>query len=146
MAIEPADQKRLSAAKHIYQFLNIPYIWGGAGVDGFDCSGLILEILQSLGTLSRNVDMTADHMYQLFKNKPSEALAGCLVFWFNASGKAIHVEMLINPFSVIGASGGGSKTTSLKKAIKHNAFVKMNPIGYRGSNYKIVNPFKIMGS
>ena len=40
-----------------------------------------------------------------------------------------------------GASGGGSKTRTQADAIQHNAYVKKNLIGYRGENYKIVDPF-----
>ena len=145
MSVETQTEKRLKAADHISKFLNIPYMWGGDDPSGFDCSGLIMEILQSVGHLPRNIDMTANQLYLRYQNKPSEAKAGCLVFWFNDVGKAVHVEMLIDQHSVIGASGGGSKTTTLKKAIKHNAFIKMNSLNYRGLNYKIIDPFIVLG-
>ena len=126
--------------------MNIPYVYGGDdSPGGFDCSGLIMEVLQSVGHLLRNIDLTANQLYLRYKNTPSEAKAGCLVFWFNDAGIAKHVEMMIDEYSVIGASGGGKKTITLKKAIKHNAFVKMNPLNYRGLNYKIINPFIVLG-
>ena len=53
----------------------------------------------------------------------------------------IHVEMMVDDLHVVGASGGGSKTKTIADAIKQNAFVKMRPVGYRGFNYKICDPF-----
>ena len=108
---------------------------------GFDCSGLIHEVLQGVGLEKHGFDSTAQGLYLRFKSNKGEPGAGCLVFWFK-DGKAIHVEMMIDRDHTIGASGGGSKTKTIADAIKHNAFVKMRPLNYRGENYKIIDPFK----
>ena len=68
---------------------------------------------------------------------------GCLVFWFNPPNRRmIHVEMMIDEYSTIGASGGGSKTKTIADAIRDNAYIKMNKLNYRGDQYKIIDPTK----
>ena len=57
--------------------------------------------------------------------------------------KIIHVEMMVDDPHVVGASGGGSKTRTIEDAIRDNAYVKQRPIGYRGDNYLVVDPFKV---
>lgn len=87
--------------------------------------------------------MTADSLYRKFKDKKRDkGSMGCLVFWSHPyKEKMIHIEMMVDDLHVVGASGGGSKTKTIADAIKHNAFVKMRPIYYRGFNYKICDPF-----
>jgi cell wall-associated NlpC family hydrolase len=134
---------RAKAAEYAWSFLGLPYRWGGDDpIQGFDCSGLVLEVLQSVGILTHGTDMTAQGLYQRFKaNQVAKGYAGCLCLWFNPQGLATHVEILVDDFHTVGASGGGSATTSADAAAAQNAFVKMRPLGYRGSNYKIIDPF-----
>ena len=113
---------------------------------GFDCSGLIVEVLQGVGRLAHGRDYTAHDLWTIFKPfQVEKGYRGCLVFWFNENGQAKHVEMMVDNEFVIGASGGGSMTRTAEDAIKQNAFVKMRPLRYRGSNFKIVDPFKEIG-
>jgi hypothetical protein len=39
-----------------------------------------------------------------------------------------HTEIVYTPWQSFGASGGGSSTTTVEKAIQHNAFCKVRPI------------------
>lgn len=140
----------LLAANHIKLWLGIPYKWGGDDFSGFDCSGIIHEVLQAYGVEKRGFDSTAHDLYLIHKDNKIElqwrSHPGCLVFWFN-NGKAIHVEMVVEVVSdhifVIGASGGGRDTKTKDKAIERNAYIKQNKINYRGDNYKIVDPFLV---
>ena len=50
--------------------------------------------------------------------------------------------MLINEFQIIEAGGGGSETKTEEDAKKHNAYVRIRPLDYRGDNYKIIDPFE----
>lgn len=138
-----ADYLRTQAVWYLTRWLGIFYKWGGDDPSGWDCSGLIIEILQSVGLLPHgHFDDTAQGLYMRFKEKKSEnPYPGRLVFWFR-EGKAIHVEMCFDEYLAIGASGGYSKTNSREDAIRHNAFVKMRPWNYRGKLYKIVDPFQ----
>ncbi len=132
------------AKEYAFLFVGLFYKWGGDDPSGFDCSGLVIEILKSAGILPRQGDWTAHGLYQLFIGLDVETPeAGCLAFWWNEDGtKIIHVEFCIDEYRTIGASGGGSKTTDLKKAIKHNAFIKVRPINSgRAGKVEFINPF-----
>lgn len=142
-------QLGLSAVSYLKHWIGTPYIWGGQDFSGFDCSGIIHEVLQAYGIEKRGFDSTAHELYLIHKDKIINQSyniphPGCLVFWFN-NGKAIHVEMVSEVIGgnvfVIGASGGGSDVTTTEKASKKNAYIKQNIIGYRGINFKIVDPF-----
>jgi len=123
------------------QFIGLPYIWAGDdAVAGFDCSGLVIEILKSVGLLPRKGDWRARDLYKIFENKKvNSATEGCLVF-FADNDIIYHVEYVWKNGLTIGASGGGSKTLTRKDAIKQNAYVKMRPL--RKDVFAIVNPFK----
>ena len=136
---------RRRAIVYLQKWIGHFYLWAGDDPSGFDCSGLILEVLKSVGLIRHKMDMTANMLYRWFnKNQTVKPGPGKLVFWFGndvRSNKAIHVEMMIDNDHTVGASGGGSATKTIQDAIKHNAFVKMRPLNYRGMNYKICDPF-----
>ena len=128
------------ALKIAFHYLGTPYIWGGAGPTSFDCSGFVIEILKSVGELPRSGDWTAHQLADMW-HRTRDPRSGDLVFWRNAGGRAIHVEMCIGDGLAIGASGGGSKTTTVAAAIKQNAFIKIRPIDSRPGVWGYVNPF-----
>ena len=133
---------RTKAVWYLQKWLLTPYSWGGNDFSSQDCSGLMIEILKSVGVLPHAFDDTAQGLYLRFKQYKIDYLnAGYLVFWFK-NGKAVHVEMGIDEYHVIGASGGGSATLTIADAAKNDAFVKMRPVSYRGSEYKTVDPFR----
>ena len=137
---------RSQAVEYLQHFIGLPYIWGGDDpMAGFDCSGLVVEVLQAVGVIPHGSDFTAATLYERFEDKAViRGYAGCLAFWYssNIHEKIIHVEMMVDDFHTVGASGGGSKTTTIAEAIRANAFVKMRPLSYRGDRYLIVDPFK----
>lgn len=134
---------RAAAIRYLWSFIGTPYRWGGDDpMQGFDCSGLVVEVLKGVGLLRANEDLTANGLYVRYGNhEVVKPYAGCLILWLNVSGFATHVEFMADDFHTIGASGGGSSTTSSQAAVDQNAFVKMRPVGYRGTNYKAVDPF-----
>jgi len=116
-----------TATKIAWHFLGEPYRWGGNDpVEGFDCSGFVIEILKSVGRLPREGDWTAARLYDFFKFQqthfPDE---GCLAFFKDKGGK----------------SGGGPGTLSLADAMKHDAYIKVRPFRTRGGLYAFVDPF-----
>jgi len=139
--------KREFALQIADRLLFQPYLWGGDNpLAGFDCSGFIIELLKSVGTLPREGDWTAEGLRNLFASKRVTQLGGgVLVFWSKASDAAAagHVEMVYavigNVAHTIGASGGGSKTDSLQDAIQHDAYVKIRPV--RDGWFFAVDPF-----
>lgn len=134
---------RALATKVAWAYVGRPYKWGGDDpMDGFDCSGLVIEILTSVGLLPRGGDWTADQLRQKWESRlVRDVHEGCLVFWLNQAGHAFHVEYCIDELHTIGASGGGSATVDLAEAVKANAFIKVRPWKSRGGRYLFVDPF-----
>lgn len=137
--------KRDIAVDLLKKFLGLPYKWGGNDtIGGFDCSGLVIEVLQSTGIMPRKEDHTADGLSKLYPE--TEILqAGVLVFYdWNKDGVMEHVEMVAlvdddGEVFTIGASGGGNATTTPQRASEANAYIKLRPIlqGYA----KAVDPY-----
>ena len=136
--------KREFAVKLAWEFLGRPYRWGGDDpMAGFDCSGFMLEILQSVGLVPHGHDTTAHGLYAMYANKAVDLPArGCLVFW-ERSGKMVHVEMCLNEDLSIGASDGCSATEDEAAAVLHNAYIKIRPFLPRKGQARLyyVDPF-----
>jgi len=140
--MRPPDVEMLRAEliQYMERFVGTFYTWGGDDPSGFDCSGLAVEGMKSVGAIGRGnaVDYTAHGLMVLFyKCRVPKPYAGCLAFNLNNDGHAIHVEICINHLQTVGASGGGSRVKTRQDAIKHNAFIKIRPI--RGTVF--VDPF-----
>lgn len=135
---------RLCATEYAKHFIGTFYKWGGDDPSGFDCSGFVCEILQSVGKIGRKEDFNAAALRAKFAaqvvTKPAE---GCLVFYAaQAGGPIIHVEYCLNEFQSIGASGGGSTTLTVEDAIKDNAFIKVRTIYSRAHIVAFCDPFQ----
>lgn len=127
------------------------YLWGGDDPAGFDCSGLVLEALQSVGAFPRKEDATADRLMRTLLAKggalrPTDGdhRPGDVCFFVNTSGLASHVVMLVDPPQFyIGAEGGGPGTTTVEEARRRNAFIKIRPLASRGrpETRIVCNPF-----
>ena len=138
---------RTVAVDYAKRFIGTPYRWAGDDpMAGFDCSGFVVEVLQAVGKLQMH-DYSANDLYALFKlDAVASGYMGCLAFWLDGAGRAVHVMILVDDVHVIGALGGGSTTISVEDAIKQNAFIKMRPLNYRKGTPVIVDPFKEMMS
>jgi len=126
------------AIKTAFAYLGKPYLWGGDDpIDGFDCSGFVIECLKSAGALPRSGDWTAYQLYDRFRrvNSPAE---GRLVFFGDPIS---HVELCIDETFSIGASGGGSETLNRETAIRQNAYIKIRPI--RPGAFGYAAPFAV---
>ena len=116
------------AEKVAWSFHGTFYSWGGDDPSAFDCSGYVMEILQSVGIIGSKEDMNAEALYQRFEKMDSPA-AGLLAFRFNEeTGLAVHVGFMVSDEFVLHAAGGGSHVKTKEDAIKHNAFIKLRPV------------------
>ncbi|KKL14826.1 hypothetical protein LCGC14_2511750 [marine sediment metagenome] len=138
------EKNRDIVMRRAWTLLNTYYSWGGDDPSGIDCSGLMCELLQSVGIIGRKEDLTAQMLYNRFKSKKVDSpYRGCLVFWHSGTDlqRIIHVEICIDEDCAIGASGGGSRTLTKEQAIKDNAFVKIRTWRSRSRVYGFVDPF-----
>jgi cell wall-associated NlpC family hydrolase len=130
----------VSSAMH---FLNIPYLWGGDDFSGYDCSGLVQEILAMVGADPPG-DQTAQALFNHFSQEPNyvsrDPQAGAVVFFGSNHKSIIHVGFMIDKYKMIEAAGGGSHITSTRDAVKFNAYVKIRPIKRRKDLLAILMP------
>lgn len=129
-----ADREALGQkfVAYAWSLLGLPYRWGGDDpIEGFDCSGLVIECLKAVGLYPRKKDETANDLFNRFsKDAHAHHTVPCLLFWFR-DGKARHVAIYIGHGCFIEAGGGGSSTVSEEVASAQNAFVRMNHISNR---------------
>jgi len=135
--------------EYAMSFLGKAYIWGGDDpILGYDCSGLVQEILASVG-MDPPGDQTAHNLYIHFMGEPhtTKSKAGSLVF-FGERPRITHVGFMIDNWRMIEAGGGGSRTKTVADAAAQNAYIRIRPvykrsdlIGFIHPNYNIGSPF-----
>ena len=115
--------------------LDAPYRWGGDAAYtekgdplGYDCSGFVIDVLQALDILPKG-DWTAHQLSAKFRATLSPE-PGDLVF-YGTEKKILHVMMCLGGKDCIGATGGGSATTTFEAARARGARVKVVKIDYR---------------
>lgn len=127
------------------KFHGMPYRWGGDDtIEGFDCSGGVLEMLMSIGLWPHGQDATAQMIFDVFNN-PKKAInlqkppMGSLV-WFGQPGKITHIGMVWADDIMFEFGGGGSKTKTADDAVKQNAYGRFRPISNRSDLVAIMTP------
>jgi len=86
-----------------------PYRYGGATLDGFDCSGLVFYAHRQLGlVVPRTSREQAD---QALSIKPRKLQRGDLVFFKIDSRKVNHVGIYIGEHRFVHAPGAGKPVT-----------------------------------
>ena len=123
-------------------FVGLPYRWGGDDpMSGFDCSGLVQEILASVGEDPPG-DQTADALFRYFLNRGTldRRRAGSLAFFGRLGNGITHVGFMIDSWRMIEAAGGGSTTRTLKDATRQNAYIRIRPLNRRVDLVKVILP------
>ena len=101
-------------------------------MEGFDCSGLVIEILKSVG-MAPPYDTTAQGLYEYFKGNSDDINRGLgsLVFFGRSEREISHVGFLLDSYRMLEAGGGNSKTVTKSVASKQNAFIRIRPVSNR---------------
>lgn len=113
---------------YLWALVGKPYVWGGQGPDGFDCSGLVVEVLKALGHVNHRYDATSHNLYLatkkgLIRKPQSHALA-----FYGTKNRIVHVGYCISDTLMIEAGGGTSATIDEESASKLGAMVRVRPI------------------
>jgi hypothetical protein len=120
--------------------VGLPYRWGGDDpINGFDCSGGVMEILKTVGVCGEREDFTSASMARKWPKVISDTLnadTGDLICMASPSSpdKITHVVMVYaqspkyrDPWC-FEFGGGGSKTTTLEAAASANAYGRIRPL------------------
>lgn len=130
--------------EYAMQFLGAPYKWGGDDPNGWDCSGLVIELLQAAGVLRHPFDANAQGLYRdLLLNKSKvvqNPQYGAVVFFGKSLNGISHVGFCLSSDLMIEAGGGDSTVVDAESAAKKNAFVKVRPISHRIDKVAYVLP------
>ncbi|MBN8835941.1 MAG: C40 family peptidase [Sphingobacteriia bacterium] len=90
--------------KTAYEYLNVPYLWGGKSAFGIDCSGYVQQVFKLFNIqLPRDAYQQAE--YGQLIGFLQEVQCGDLAFFDNAEGKITHVGILLDGETIIHASG-----------------------------------------
>lgn len=127
---------------YAFSLVGIPYKWGGKHPkEGYDCSGLIQELLRSVGIDPPN-DQTAQALYDHFEHNGewNRLGMGTLLFFGRSARRITHVAMAIDEYRMIEAGGGGRHVLTVDDAIAAEAFVRVRLIKSRKDLQAIIKP------
>ena len=108
-----------------------PYIWGGSGSGGFDCSGFVIECLQAFGILPQG-DWTSQGLLERFERlgykKVRKTEITGLEVCFSGKESATDCSIALDEEFIIEAGGGTQKCTSAQNS---TGMVRIRPLTWR---------------
>ena len=102
----PSSGSGSSAVSIAYQYLGVPYVYGGASPSGFDCSGFTMYVYSQLG-ISLPHGATPQLNYGASVSR-SDLQPGDLVFFSDYGYAASHVGIYVGDGQFIHASSSSS--------------------------------------
>ena len=121
---------RDTIARLARRFDGVPYLYAANGPLAFDCSGFACFLLQVAGIIPEKQDLTADQLSRMFEETTNPQPGDLAVY--GTKEKAVHIMVFFGPGkTVMGASGGDSRTTTLQAALHARARVHWVPVDYR---------------
>jgi cell wall-associated NlpC family hydrolase len=98
----PASAIAFAASK-----LGVPYVWGGTGPDGYDCSGLVQAAYRAAGVALPRVAQT---QFDAGPRLPpfTPPVPGDLVFFGTSAGEVSHVGIYIGAGEIVDAPHTGT--------------------------------------
>lgn len=126
------------------KFVGIPYKWGGTHpLEGYDCSGLVQEILASAGEDPPG-DQSAQALYDYYQrgNASIDKWAmGSLAFFGESVTKITHVAFCLDQYRMIEAGGGDRGVRFPEDAISRGAMVRIRLIRNRQDLVAVLRPY-----
>jgi cell wall-associated NlpC family hydrolase len=100
-------------ADYALKFVGAPYLWGGAGPGGFDCSGYTQYVFRQFGIA---IPRTADAQFASGGWIGGDPLPGDLVFFQTYDYGASHVGVYLGNGSFVSSIGAGVHVSSFASA------------------------------
>jgi len=99
-----SQSSAILAASIAQQQVGIPYLYGGADAQGFDCSGLVYYSYSNAGT---SVARTTTGLWRTLQPVPSNELQPGDVLFFRIDGKMSHVGLYLGKGRFVHAPSTG---------------------------------------